>query len=99
MTNLVDTDHNSRVRSLRKLHLQFGHATSIKLWKLLQNANAWDPSFSMELDNIVRHCDTYKCLTKAPPRPVVAFPMENDFNQLVTMDLKIFSQGIYTSYH
>ena len=93
MTNLVDMDHNSRVRSLRKLHLQFGHATSIKLWKLLQNANAWDPSFSTELDNIVRHCDTCKRLTRAPPRPVVAFPMANDFNQLVTMDLKIFRKG------
>ena len=93
MTNLVDMDHNSRVRSLRKLHLQFGHATSIKLRKLLQNANAWDPSFSTELDNIVRHCDTCKRLTRAPPRPVVAFPMANDFNQLVTMDLKIFRKG------
>ena len=80
-------------RQAKKLHLQFAHATSDKLSKLLKSAGLpWcnDKALMDEIKNVERDCETCSRYKKAPPRPVVGLPMAKAFNECVAMDLKFF---------
>ena len=84
-------------RQAKKLHLQFAHATSEKLLKLLKSAGLpWcnDKALMDEIKNVERDCETCSRYKKAPPRPVVGLPMAKAFNECVAMDLKFFQGKI-----
>uniref|UniRef100_A0A2C9L444 Integrase catalytic domain-containing protein n=1 Tax=Biomphalaria glabrata TaxID=6526 RepID=A0A2C9L444_BIOGL len=59
-----------------------------RLKALLQDANIWCEDFEEEFTDIERSCELRKVFAKTPSRPVVAFPMARDFNEIVAMDLK-----------
>ena len=50
----------------------------------------------MELvDTVTNNCETCKKLKKPPDRPVVGFPLAKLFNEVVALDLKCYSPGVY----
>ena len=49
--------------------------------------------FSPMLDSIINKCEGCVMRAKTPDRPAVALPLATDFNQVVTMDLKIWNQN------
>ena len=68
----------------KKLHRQFGHAKSIKLIKLLKNTEI--------IEEIMKECEvSLKYQKKKQIRPVAGFPLANEFNEYVAMDLKQWS--------
>ena len=75
--------------SLLKLHRQFSHPPTAKLLSLLSDAGLSEIEESRSiLDEIRNSCDICKQYAKTPPRPSVAMPMANHFNEKVAMDLK-----------
>ena len=74
--------------SAEKLHKQFGHATSVKLKKLVIAAGEGSEKLLKSIDTVVENCDTCKRFKRPPPRPVVAIPIGEKFLDCVAMDLK-----------
>ena len=77
-----------------KLHRQFGHATAVKLVKLLRSAGVNRPELESELHKLIDSCKVCITLKRPVPRPVVGLPIAQRFNDVVAMDLKSFG-GVY----
>ena len=93
---LVDLDKCSdveREKTFKKLHYQFGHASSQKLIDLLKDAKVWNPNFKDKMDQICKKCDICKQYAKTPARSVVSFPLASSFNEVVSLDLKQWDGG------
>ncbi len=76
-------------KMLTKLHRQFGHGSKDKFVDLLKGAEKWYDHFDEMIDKIIDGCEGCIMKKKLPDRPSVAYPLANDFNQCVAMDLKI----------
>ena len=83
---------------LLKLHRQFGHPSNDKLRKLLEDAQVWEKSYARFLDEIHSKCKVCKEYSHTPPRPVVSLPMAHFFNDVVSMDLKHWHDGLWILY-
>ena len=82
-------------KNARKLHLQFGHASSHKIIQLLKDAGNKDEAFHKEVEKVVDECDICKVYHRNKNRPAVGFNLARDFNDVVSMDLKfIETHGI-----
>ena len=88
----VDTvDKDDKKAIAHKLHCQFVHPPVEKLVKLISLAGLGDDSSLIRALKEVSHdCKLCKEFRKAPPRPIVAMPLANSFNEVVAMDLKKF---------
>ena len=75
---------------LDKLHKQFGHRPKSVFVDLLKSNNQWQNKFGKIIDSIIDGCDGCILRKRNPDRPAVTIPMANDFNQILTMDLKIW---------
>jgi transposase InsO family protein len=93
LVDLLTADEKTQVKLLDKIHKQFGHRPKDAYIQVLKNANKWLEKFSPMLDSIINKCEGYIMRSKTPDRPVVALPLATDFNQVVTMDLKIWNQN------
>ena len=94
--NLVDlatADEKTQTKLLLKLHKQFGHRPKAAFVSLLKSADKWQEHFSPMLDKIISSCEGCIMRKRAPDKPIVCLPMANDFNQVVTMDLKIWDMN------
>ncbi len=80
-------------KMLTKLHRQFGHGSKDKFVDLLKGAEKWHDHFDEMIDKIIDGCEGCIMKKKLPDRPSVAYPLANDFNQCVAMDLKIMKGG------
>jgi hypothetical protein len=85
---LQDLDEKGKCVTLTKLHRQFAHPTEQKLVTLLKDANVWTEDLKTSLAKVYANCEMCKTYTKTPPRPVVALPMAQTFNEKVAVDLK-----------
>ena len=88
--NIMDGDESQQMKSLNKIHKQFGHRPKRAFVNLLKAAGKWDNKFSGMLDHIIDGCQGCIMRKRNPDRPVVAMPMGTEFNEVVTMDLKIW---------
>ncbi|KAK6191181.1 hypothetical protein SNE40_002919 [Patella caerulea] len=89
----VQLENNSpkeRYNILLKLHRQFAHPPMKRLITLLKDAGVWKEDYTEILQGISNNCQICKFYSKTPPRPSVAMPMSTDFNEMVTMDLKLW---------
>ena len=89
---LIDLEKASireQYKMLTKLHKQFGHGSKEKFVDLLKGAEKWHDHFDEMIDKIIDGCEGCIMKKKLPDRPSVAYPLANDFNQCVAMDLKI----------
>lgn len=95
MVTTVDDIDKAAVAT--KLHKQFGHPRAEALKSLLRAAGKSDNVLFKEIDKLSESCVT--CLRyKVPePRPIVCLPLATEFNDTVSMDLKVydFAKGIY----
>ena len=90
MVDIKRADVKEQKKVLEKLHAQFGHKNKQSFVNLLKSADKWEESFSKIIDNIIDGCEGCILKRKTPDRPVVAMNMANDFNQLLSVDLKIW---------
>ena len=72
----------------KKIHTQFGHARSERLKKLVTDAGVKDEKFLKLLDDTEDSCETCKRYKKPKPRPAVALALTEEFNGVVSVDLK-----------
>ena len=93
LVDLLTADNRTQIKLLDKIHKQFGHRPKDAYVQVLKNANKWLDKFSPMLDTIINKCEGCVMRSKTPDRPAVALPLATDFNQVVTMDLKIWNQN------
>jgi transposase InsO family protein len=94
---LLEADEETQIKTLDKIHKQFGHRSKRAFVEVLKTAENWHPKFSKMINKIISGCEGCIMRKRNPDRPAVALPMSNDFNQVVTMDLKIW-RGKYILY-
>ena len=93
---LVDLEHvagSELKKTLFKLHCQLGHPREENLKSLIVNAGLWKDSFQESFDKMYENCQICKKYKKTPPRPKVAMPFANEFNEAVCADLKSWKTG------
>ena len=78
-----------------KLHRQFAHAHKDKLRKLLKNSGCQDQEFYKCIDDCYDKCELCQKYRKPPLRPVVGYPLAQNFNEVVCMDLKQIEPSLW----
>lgn len=86
---LIDGDDERKLKLLTKIHRQFAHRPKDVFVNLLKTAGQWDSSFSPLIDKIINGCEGCILRKRNMDRPAVAMAMANDFNQVLSLDLKI----------
>lgn len=86
--NLENLDRKDLYKAMNKIHCQFGHPVHDKLVKLFCDARVWNENFRDILKDIEEKCQICKLYKRTPPKPVVALPIGNDFNDAICIDLK-----------
>ena len=76
----------------RKLHRQFSHPPAERLIKLVRNQNENCKELVDAIKEVTENCKICLEFKKAPPRPIVGFPIATRFGQCVAMDLKQFGK-------
>lgn len=82
-------------RKALKLHKQFAHPSKEKLLKLIKDAGIRDVELENEIRNIAETCETCIKFKRTPCRPVVSVPMAQHFNEMVSMDLKLWNEKYF----
>lgn len=80
--------------AIMKLHLQFGHGSGDKIWKLTEEAE-WSDGLSKEekedvrklVNDLIYNCEICKKYKRNPAKPVVAFSWSKIFNDAIAMDI------------
>ena len=82
---------------ITKLHRQFRHQPAHVTEGLLRRADILTPELKRMNIEVAVNCDICKLYKRSPPRPVVALPIASKFNDVIAMDLKVFSsaKGIF----
>ena len=78
-----------------KLHRQFAHPSKERLIKLIKDAGIRDKELEEELKKVGENCETCMQFKKAPSRPIVSMPMAKRFNEMISMDLKIWKDKYF----
>lgn len=94
-TKFDGKDLAEQKRMVLKLHKQFCHPPVRRMKKFLNDAGIADNVVLDLVDVVTKDCSTCKKLGKAPSKPAVGFPLAHIFNEVVAMDLKVYSSGIY----
>ena len=90
---LISTLEELTYQHIEKLHQVFGHVSTKKLEKLIENSNRLSEEVKGYLKDVELKCTSCKLNTKVKPRPKVSLPRASAFNQVVTIDLKHYSDG------
>ena len=75
-----------------KLHRQFAHPNPNKLIRLIRNSSINSKNLEKEVLSNSKYCITCTKFKKPSSRPVVCLPMAKEFNETVSMDLKVWKQ-------
>ena len=80
--------------AIMKLHLQFGHGSGEKIWKLTEEAKWSENIGDKERDEIrklimdlIATCDVCRKYKRNPPKPVVGFSWGKVFNEVLALDV------------
>ena len=79
----------------KKLHRQFAHPTAEKLISFIRNSSFRNKKLENEIKNVSENC--FSCLKYKKPnsRPIVCMPMATYFNEMIAMDLKMWSKQYF----
>ena len=77
VVNLKTCSQQERYNTLLRLHRQFAHFSTKKLFILLQNPNIWDEIYQTDLDQIKSTCAECTAYKSTPSRPVVSLPFHH----------------------
>lgn len=80
--------------AIMKLHLQFGHGSGDKIWRLTEEAK-WSEGLEKEeigevkkmVMELTGNCEVCKRYKRNPAKPVVGFSWSKTFNEAVAMDI------------
>ena len=75
---------------MQRNYKQFSHASSDKLIKLLNDGGIHDNTLCNEIKKVEETCQTCLRFKKPSPKPIVTFPLSQNFNDSVAMDLKFY---------
>ena len=88
----IDTcSYDEKTRFAVKIHKQFGHATGLRLKKLLKDAGVSDKELLKIVEEVCNHCQLCLRYRKSSPKPIVIMPVAKVFNDSVAMDIKDIS--------
>ena len=73
-----------------KLHRQFGHCSVNKLIDLVNKAGCNNQNLISAIQKVSSNCAICKKFKKPPLRPIVSVPIASKFNDVVSMDLKVW---------
>ena len=76
------------MKDVVKVHRQFAHPGKQSMIKLLKESENWNNKIAECVEEVYESCQICKKTKKAPPRPVVSLSMTQEFNEIVTIDLK-----------
>ena len=80
-----------KIKTGTKLHRQFNHPSSKKLYNLVKNAEMTDPEFIKILQTLPSSCEVCIHYKKTEPKPIIGFTLGSYFNENVAMDIKEIS--------
>lgn len=95
MITLAAVEERNVKKTASKLHRQFGHPTSAKLIKLINNAGIKISGLEQAVQKVTEECEVCFKFRKAKPRPVVSMPMASTFNEVIAMDLKAWGNKYF----
>ena len=78
-----------------KLHKQFGHPSASRLVSMVRNSGMKDANLENKISQVTDECETCKKFQKSPPRPVVSVPLADNFNDVISMDLKSYGKSYF----
>ena len=85
---------NSKKKTL-SLHKQFAHPSKEKMLRLIKVAGITDVELEEEIRKIEETCDTCIKFKRTLCRPVVSVPKATHFNDMISMDLKIWKEKYF----
>ena len=86
---------SNKKKVARKLHSQFSHPTSDKLIRLVDNAGLHeDRELTEQICKISEEFTICQVHKHPDSKPVVGLPMTIEFNEVVTMDLKVIENKL-----
>ena len=88
--NLLEADDKDKYEALDKLHKQFGHRPKDSFINLLKSANSWSEDMRCKIEKIIDSCEGCIKRKRNPDRPAVSFPMANEFNEMIAIDLSVY---------
>ena len=95
--DLRNTNLKDKTKALEKLHKQFGHRPKQSFVNLLKAADVYTEDMPLIIDNIISGCEGCIKRKRNPDKPAVSMPMAKDFNEKVTIEIKIWN-GQYLLY-
>ena len=75
-------------KGIKKVHEVTNHKSESNLIHAYRNANLISPTLVKTIKDVVRRCKVCAKMKKSMPKPKLALPKAQDFNQIVTLDLK-----------
>ena len=80
--------------AIMKLHLQFGHGSGEKIWKLTEAAQ-WSDGLNEDereevkqlVTKLIATCEVCRRYKRTPAKPVVSFSWSKNFNEVVALDV------------
>ena len=86
--SLKQKSYEEKVQIARKLHRQFSHPSFERLSTLVKRCGQRDKGFIKIIEEVTENCDICNRYKKPKSRPVVGFPLAQEFNEVVAMDIK-----------
>ena len=88
LLNLTEIDKEEKLKISRKLHQQFGHASSSRIIDLIKDSGTEDAELNGFIEDVERKCETCAKFKRPALKPIVGFALAKEFNEAVSMDLK-----------
>ena len=84
----ADAEILTDFKSVRKIHERLNHKSKENLVHAYSNADLFTKDLKETIKKVVDQCRVCQKFRKSMPRPLTTLPKCNDFNQIVTLDLK-----------
>ena len=88
----IKVSNHLTYKDLQRLHHVCGHTSSDRILKLIERAERKEKDTKQLLDKIQNSCESCQKNKKKVPRPKFSLPRADQFNQIVTIDLKEFDR-------
>ena len=87
---IVQVDKHLEDLQIAHVHKALGHPSRQKLENMIRASHYKNPDLNKILDRLYQTCEPCQMYQRVRPSPKVAPPIAHDFNQCVTMDLKVW---------
>ena len=95
IANIASKSKEEKLKIVKKLHCQFGHASAQKLQKLVKSSSVKDVELLHLFDEIEKKCEICIKYKKPSLKPAVGFSLSKEFNDVISVDLKHISGTMF----